>query len=582
MTTSTKRHIDTLLFAGLVLVLLMNIDLFTSKKVVRWDAFDEMFNYFRWLGSSLRQGYFPDFFPNVMSGYPIGSNIQAGTYNVLYLAFAFAFPDSVLSANLVYVATQALIFLLSYWIGKSYRFSHLGCMYLALALIASGFVVGHASHLSYLATACGLLGCFLGLRLSLVGQRKAAFFLLFLSTYHLFTAGYPANILFGAQCLAVYWVYLIATVPSARGALLLAAAGAIAGLAVSAPAIAHFLNLLQLSPRGDGLDIDTVLSGSLPSYSLLNFLYPTWEMRFSEPTMERFHLLFVSVPLILFAVWRAVSLRKGSTILVMLTIALLLVLLALGKNSPIPIRVWLAEHFFIYRTGRFPSGEHRGIALFLLALISTFGLEYVSAKWPKAKRLLLIIVVLDFLIVMSSLRPMRIVSNDDEYRGVVPLYLAKFEAGTQALLDASRDCRADGENWTLTAIGVQKDLAPDRFYWNGYVGLRDHIYDVERDQSREILCGPSRLWHVPTRRPGAYELVVYTPGFIKFRISGSQDTSESEYVWADYNDGLWKLKVNGQESPLTYGPARTRSFMAASGDVIEMTYAGPLSRLWRG
>ncbi len=186
------------------------------------------------------------------------------------------------------------------------------------------------------------------------------------NVYHIFTAGYPANILFGAQCLAVYWVYLFITVPSSRRALLIAAAGAISGVLVSAPAIFYFLNLLQLSPRGDGLNINTVLSGSLPGYSVLNFFYPVWEMRYSEATMQRFHLLFISTPLILYAVWNAVTGRDRTRILVLLSIALLLFLLALGGNSPIPLREWLAENFFIYRTGRFPSGEHRGIALFFL------------------------------------------------------------------------------------------------------------------------------------------------------------------------------------------------------------------------
>jgi len=577
-----KRHTNRLWVVGILLILAANIKLFSTYKTVPWDAFDEMFYYFRWLGSALRQGYFPDFFPNIMSGYPIGSNIQVGVYNIFYLAFAFAFPDSVLSINMVYLTTQMVIFGLGYAIGKTYHFNTPVSIYFGLALTASGFVIGHASHLSYLATACGLLGSFLGLRLALAERGTVAFTIVFVSVYHMFTAGYPANILFGAQCFAVYWVYLFITIPSSRRALLIAAAGAISGVLVSAPAILHFLNLLQLSPRGDGLDIDTVLRGSLPGYSVLNFFYPAWEMRYSEPTMERFHLLFISGPLILYAVWNAVEGKDRTRILILLSIALLLLLLALGKNSPIPLRMWLAENFFIYRTGRFPSGEHRGIALFFFALISAFGLQQILAKWPKKMKYLLAIIMLDFLVVMSQLKPMRIGGMPDEYKGNVPLFQAHFDASTQPLLDTPRDCRPDGPNWTLTALNTQRGLAPDGFYWNGYVGLRDQTYDLERDQSRDILCGPSRLWHTVNHKPFVYKLVTYTPGYIKFKISGDSETGGvSEFVWADYNDGLWNLEINGQPSTLTYGPARTRAFMATPGDVIEMTYAGPLSRLWR-
>ena len=81
--------------------------------------------------------------------------------------------------------------------------------------------------------------------------------------------------------------------------------------------------------------------------------------------------------------------------------------------------------------------------------------------------------------------------------------------------------------------------------------------------------------------PRVYQLVTYAPGFIKFRISGNLESDPAELIWADYNDGLWKLEINGEPSPLLFGPARTRRFTATSGDVVEMTYAGPLSRIWR-
>jgi hypothetical protein len=576
-----NRHGDYLWLVGILLIALANVRLFTTRVAVRWDAFDEMWTYFRWLGSSLRQGYFPDYFPNIMAGYPIGSNIQAGTYNIFYLTFAYAFPDSVLSINLVYLITQMAIFGLGYAIGKSYELSALSRIYLGLTLTASGFVIGHASHFSYLATACGLLGCFLGLRMALLNRGPAAFSLLFVSVYHMFTAGYPANILFGAQCLLAYWIYLFITVASSRRTLLTAAAGAIGGVLVSAPAIWHFLNLLQQSKRGDGLDIDTVMSGSLPLYGILNYFLPLWKMRFSDPSMERFHLLLISAPLAVYAVWNTVSAeRDRKRILVLFSLALILLLLALGRNSPIPLRLWLAEHFFIYRTGRFPSGEHRGIALFLLALISAFGLQWMQERWPKKKKALLIMIMLDFLIVMHHLKGVRYGRISEKYQGSVALFQTHFDAGSQAFLDKVRDCTPDGKAWTFTAIGIQRDhLAPANFYWNGYVGLRDQIYDLERDKSADILCGPSRLWQADNHTPRSYQLVTYTPGYIKLRISG--DSGKNQLIWADYNDSFWNLKINGQPSPLAYGPARLRTFTAASDDIIEMTYAGPLSRLWR-
>jgi len=52
-------------------------------------------------------------------------------------------------------------------------------------------------------------------------------------------------------------------------------------------------------------------------------------------------------------------------------------------------------------------------------------------------------------------------------------------------------------------------------------------------------------------------------------------------IWADYNDGLWRLKINGEIQPFESAPARLRGFQARPGDQVEMSYLGPLSGLWR-
>lgn len=583
MNTSLDRSIRYAVLIGLFLIVLANVELMTTKVAVKWDAFDEMWTYFRWLGSSLRQGYFPDFFPHIMSGYPIGSNIQAGTYNIFYLAFAYAFPDSVLSINLVYLTAQLLIFWLGVSIGRSYGLNPLSNLYFGLALTASGFIIGHASHFSYLATACGLLGCFLGLRMALRDRIWAPFFLLTVSVYHLFTAGYPANILFGAQCLGLYWLYLFVTVASARRALIVAAIGAIAGVLLAAPSIWHFVNLLQLSKRGDGLDIETAMSGSMPSYGLLNYFFPVWKMGYTELTIERFHLLFLSVPLTAYGIWMAVSeKREAKQVLVFCALALVCIVLALGKNSPVPLRVWLAEHLFIYRAGRFPSGEHRGIALFLLALVSAFGLQFLQEKFRIKNKVLLAIIALDFLIVMVGLRGMRIGGIDEKYRGAVPMFQAGFTTSQQASLDKERNCTPDGESWVLTAIDIQRQhLAPATYYWNGYVGLRDQVYDAERDKMQGLICGKFRLRQAKDHAPAGYVLDTYSPGYIRVRIAEGIGNTPADFIWTEYNDGFWNLRVNGKAAPLVHGPARLRMFTATPGDVVEMTYKGPLSRMWR-
>jgi hypothetical protein len=567
---------------GLLLVFLANIPLYTKHRTVRWDAFDQWWNHFRWMGSALRQGYFPDFFPHILSGYPLGAEIQAGVYNLFYLFAAWSFPDSVLSINLVYVASQIAVYGLGYAIARTYALDPLSSAYLGLALTASGFVIGHASHFSYLTSAVGLLGCFLSIRLAAQGRGPAAGIAALLSVYHVLTAGYPAVVSFGAQCLVGYWVFTFAAKDAHRKPLLGVVLGVIGGAVLASPAIFHFAWFVAQSERGDGLMVGDVLSGSLPLYSLANLVFPIWEMRYGEPTMERFHLLFVSAPLVLLALWLAIGERhRRSVVIVSLLSAILCTLLALGAHDPLGLRGLLAEKFFLYRAGRFPSGEHRGVALFLLALVSAIGLDWLLRRPIRYRRALVAFIAVDFLIVMYALKPMRASKPNERYRGDVPVYQASLSPREQGILDSPRNCTPDGDYWAGTALTVQRDLAPAAFYWSGYVPLSSARYLSEREANADILCGPSRLWRADRRTPVSYRLRTYQPGRVEFDVTDDALDRDLQLVWSDFDDGLWQLRINGANADLEDFSAGLRSFHARSGDRVEMIYAGPLTRWWR-
>lgn len=575
----TKRP---LLWLGISLILLANVPLFSTQYRVNWDAFGEMWQYFRWMGSALREGYFPDFFPNILLGYPLGANIQAGVYNLFYSIIAFGFPDSVLSINIVYILTQLALFYLAFRVGQTYELGSLCNFYLGLALVASGYIIGHAEHFSYLATAVGLLACFLAMRLALSHKSKSAFTFAVIGVYHALTAGYPTNILFGAECLSLYWAYIFATDKNVRKELLLILCAVLVGGLLSLPALWHFWHQVSQSARGDGLDIGTAISGSLPRYGLLSFVFPLWKMWRSEPSIERFHLTFLGLPLTIIAIWSATVFgNHRRQILTWLGLAVFITILALGKNSPIPIRVWLAEHFFIFRVGRFPSGEHRGVALFLLALVSAFGLQWLQQRFSKISRALTTVIILDFLLVMYGLNYMRYSDTPPNYQGTVPRFKIQFNSDDQALLDAPRNCTPDGEKWPVTALKQQRDLAPAKFYWNGYVSLRDKAYERDRSRVFGMICGPSRLWFDEPQTPGQYHLLKYTPSYIQLIINDGDCQKPSKLIWADYNDGFWMLKINGEPARFETMPAKLRGFYARRGDMVEMVYTGPVSQLWR-
>jgi hypothetical protein len=568
---------------GIFLIFLCNWPLFTTRVAVNWDAFDWLWPYFRWYGSALRDGYFPDFFPNILSGYPSGSNIQSGLYNPLYLTFAFLFPDSVLSINLLYLSLIIIIFSLSFAIAKTFFLSSLTSLYFSLAISSSGFVIGHASHIPFLSTYGGLLSIFLGLRYGLLNKYSKAFIAICGGIFFLLTAGYPQNIFFGGLCLAFYWIYLFFGAPKKPSFLLVTLGSALIGGVLAIPSLWHFTNLLLISSRGNGLSPIAAMQNSLPSYSLLNFFYAPWKMGFFEPTMERFHLLWISGLLIGLALWDAIINKAlRGRIILLISLAALLTLLSLGGNGIFPIRLWLAEHLFIFRTSRHPSAEHSGIALFIFALITAFALDRLQLRFKHLSIFFLILISIDFYFLQIQTQDIRFSNIPTRYQGKVPLFITNFNSENQSLVDFPRICISDGIDAGSTALWAERDLlAPNGFYWNAFEGLRDQTYESERVAAKSLLCAPSRLIESSSQEPYPYQLILYSPGAIKFKVLGNAIEKPVKLIWADYNDGFWRLKINGQPIEIQAGPAKTRIFEAKSGDTIEMRYLGPLSQLWR-
>jgi hypothetical protein len=537
------------------------------------------------LGSALNSGHFGDFMPSIGAGYPIGANIQSGTYNPLYLLFAGLFSKSVLSVNLLYLVIQQLLFVVAFLVGHTYSWTSPTSVVFALSLVACGFVTGHASHFSYLSSALGFVTVFLGLRFSLRNHTRIAALFAFVGAYHLATTGYPAIMLFGAQVMLAYVLVQVVVNPSQRKAIIICSAFALLGGLAAAPSLMHFLNQLQQSDRAAGLGVEHILKGSLPTQAYANFFWPA--MRLDEmagivdPTMRRFHLLFTS-PLLILVSMIACFKSKNRSLLLILGSAVLFSILAFGPNAPIPLREWLANHSFAYRVGRFPSGEHSGFALFAFAILAAWGFRQVervaSQKWLRAISTL---VCIDFCIVMAATVHLRYMRLPVDIAGRTEPLQVVYTRDDQSKIDAPRGCPFDSR-----FEFDQRLTAPDKFSWNGYTNLFSKRYLDERSARQDLICGPSRLWNLSDRKPVRYELVIYSPTKIVIRVA-RKELRSSDLLWADVDDGFWSLTVNQRESRFDPKPANLRGIRLSARDLaeseikIEMSYLGPLSRWWR-
>jgi hypothetical protein len=299
-----------------------------------------------------------------------------------------------------------------------------------------------------------------------------------------------------------------------------------------------------------------------------------------DPTMDRFHLLFLA-PCLIGLAWVLCRKRERRQLLVTTSLALLLTLLALGSNSIIPIREWLARSLFLYRAGRFPAGEHRGFALFAWALVMAVGLERLQdhVRSTRIRQGLIALLCIDFLLVMAATVHVRFMRLPLNLQGYVASFRVRYLPQDQALIDTPRGCPFDPRNEF-----DQRLTPPDRFSWNGYTNLFSKHYMQERNEVKDLLCGPSRLWDLKTHRALPYHLVEYTPSRIVFDVPSNALESKPELLWADVNDGYWKLWVNGKKQNFRDAPAGLRGIpldLASQSLHVEMIYEGPLSRFWR-
>jgi hypothetical protein len=560
----------------------------TPYFTIRWDAFDLSLPFFRFIGSSLRQGHFPDYLPYLFSGYPLGGDLPVGVYNPVVWFFAALFPNSSISVNLIFMFLMGLMFWSSYRIGRQYFKAPATALYFALGIIACGAVVGNASHLSFQFCYMGFVLFFCGLVHLSSDQRAPAFLNMFFSTWCMLTSGYPVLIFTNAQVLFLAFVYFLYRSRGLRFQFFVRTIIPV-GLAslLALPALVHFMYTMTYSSRGSGVTLETLRLGSLPLKALFGLLVPLASVKSTslDGTMAQMNLL-IGTPFLLgiFAFkfltkkgWPQ-SLGKLSAAGLLLASAIFLTLI-LGDNFLFPVREWLAQISIAFRLGRFPASEYKLYLLILLSFFSCLALDdFLSGEVTKKKLLkITYLLLLDFVLVLSFKRGFVIqrVKHD-----IGPNLALSFNQITQNVFDRPRHCPSQT---TLGTSFTDKSLlfGAGIFSATGYSPLV--LSDYQRDFSSVswALCGEGRLFDSETREKVEYTLLDYSPGTVHFRIKTSK--LNAVYLWTETRDSFWRISVDGKEIQFIDGPGQLRYFKTnkAGESEVKMIYAGPVSQFFR-
>jgi len=561
-----------------ILINLGFVGLLSPWYVVRWDAYDYWLPRLHWMGDALRAGFFPDYFPYIFSGYSLGGDVQAGVYNPIYLLVAFLFADTTLAAAVLYLFFLSAIYLTVYRIGLSVFRERFTAFYAAMSVVVCGAVLPHSSHFSFLASYAGILGIAAGM--VDVGERRSGrgMFLIFLSTWFLFTSGYATLWLCGAVVLFGAALFIGGRSPRFW---LPVCFSAVLGLVFAGPALRHFFALMPLTDRADGQTLDVVRAGSLPLSSLWGFVIPfvTFKPASLNLSLAQFNVL-ISTP-ILFVLglvsgdgWSARPSRR--TVIVLLSLFVLFTILCCGSFSPLPIRIWLAEYFRLFRMGRYVAVEFKIFALMIAVYFAGLGLEvFWRSHAESARAKWVAILLLDILVILIAKRRFVVQEVDTS---VLPPMKVTWSASDQVLFDEPRDCPEDRKTVRDANTSKVALFGSPRFSADGFSPMSLRAYRSGFANVASAVCGGGRLFSLD----GAavpYSLISYSPAGVSFHFAAKA----GDYLWTETLDPYWTLRVNGETTPFIEAPAALRAFhVAADGEVrVEMTYRGPVSRFFR-
>jgi hypothetical protein len=296
-------------------------------------------------------------------------------------------------------------------------------------------------------------------------------------------------------------------------------------------------------------------------------------------SMAQFHVLLGTPWLIVYGLRKkagAENRRWQTALWILLAVA---VVLCLGSFSPLPVRMWLARGFKIFRMSRFLAAEYKLYALMILIYFAARAFEFLTiALGETGRRRLFALALLDILVILLIKR--RFVLQEVDRAALAPMQVT-YTSKEQKLYDQRRDCPADHRvkiNNTVKDYFFAKRFSADGF---SPMSIAQYVHDFPHMEW--AICGEGRLFLAEGRQAVPYELISATPNGIKFKLKPPRQNAV--YVWAETADPFWRLAINGVAHEFAPGPAHLRYFSLPYAfddkDVtVEMTYRGPLTRFF--
>ena len=361
----------------------------------------------KFLSDSLKDGRLPLWCPNLLSGIPLLSEGEMGTFYPLNFLSFLLFPPYI-AYNLTTLLTFLIAGFATYLFCREIGLGFASCLLASVVFTFSGYLITHVKHPSNIQTASLFpLLFYFGERF--IKEQRFIFPILagVILSFQIFT-GHPQIMVYTNLIFVLYFILRVLTSLSLKKKKREKIASGIIykvsflpimviiGLGLSACQLLPTMELLEQSGRKLGGAIHELTRFPFHPKELLTFLFP---YHYGDPYLANYKTpwggLFWEntgyvgiIPLILSCLAIA-KIRKNKYILIFAIIFILSLILSLGKYSPL---------FFLFKlpplsSYRFPN-RFLLIVGFSLALLAAFGLEEIGKRVKSRLKYLLFFLII--------------------------------------------------------------------------------------------------------------------------------------------------------------------------------------------
>ncbi len=365
---------------------------------MKWDLAEQYLPWRYFLGKCISNSVLPYWNPFQLGGYPAYADPQSATwyYPAWVIGGTVGYSMKIIQLEVLSLITLGGLgfFMLSKKIGNSTNSS----FFFSLSYLASGFFVGNAQHLTWIAAAAWIPWLFYHY-LYIRKESYNSHVLWFLIVLYLFSSSaYPAFLIVSAYIIFIDQIIVFIKSSNKKQFILQKAVLIILCLIALLPILYSTFSSINYYSRGTGITVEKALQHPFTWQSLLSLIAPF--SSFKNPTLFNTDISMANayiglLPLILLLIY-SVS-KKNSRSTFWLIIAGVFLIISIG--SQLPIREFLFNYLPGFNLFRFPSLFRLFFVIALLLFAASYYdiLKIYIEKYRKKIVALIVITVCIFI-----------------------------------------------------------------------------------------------------------------------------------------------------------------------------------------